>query len=92
MKHYTLSGDVVPELSPVERVEVLYQALVDHYGEGDERELRAATKLLMVALEKIAAFGGPGAMSLIDEYVDMVRHEPERLAGILELQRRSGIR
>jgi len=38
--------------TPLEQVEHLYKELVDWYGEGaEDREIRVASKLLMVALK-----------------------------------------
>ncbi|WP_295878300.1 hypothetical protein [uncultured Thiohalocapsa sp.] len=70
--------------SPTERVEQLHRELTAHYGGGDDRELRAATKLLLVALDKIRTHGGRNWPSLLDEYVHIVKHDPERFARMLQ--------
>lgn len=70
--------------SPTERVEALFEALTSHYGDGDDRELRAAAKLLLVALDKLRTHGGQHWPSLLDEYVDIVKHDPERFARMLQ--------
>jgi hypothetical protein len=74
----------VKHKSPTERVEALYQELVAHYGSGDDRELRAAAKLLLVALAKFRAHGGQRWASLLDEYVDIVKRDPERFERMLQ--------
>jgi hypothetical protein len=47
-------------MTPLEKVEALYQELVAWYGEGSDREIRAASKLLMVALLKLESTGDSG--------------------------------
>jgi hypothetical protein len=71
-------------MTPLERVERLYDELVEHYHEGDQRELRAAAKLLLVALDRLRRHGGPGWDDLLDEYVHAAKHDPERLRRMLE--------
>lgn len=71
-------------MTPLERVERLYDDLVAHYHEGDQRELRAAVKLLLVALDRLRRHGGPGWDELLDEYVQAAKHDPERLRRMLE--------
>ena len=44
-------------MTPLEEVEALYQELVDWYDDGADREIRAASKLLMVALLKLKEHG-----------------------------------
>lgn len=70
--------------SPTDRVEALFHELVAHYGAGDERELRAAAKLLLVALAKFRAHGGERWYLLLDEYVDIVKRDPERFERMLK--------
>lgn len=69
--------------SPTDRVEALYRELVAHYGSGDDRELRAAAKILLVALAKFRAHGGVRWEALLDEYVDIAKHDPGRLERML---------
>ena len=40
-------------MTPLEKVEALYDELVAHYGAGEDKEIRAAAKLLLVALAKV---------------------------------------
>ncbi len=72
---------------PIERVEALYAELVQHYGGGDQRELRAAAKILMVALAKFREHGGPQWAALLDEYVDILKQDPRRFQRMLESNR-----
>ena len=76
------------EPSPIERVEALYLDLVAHYGRGEERERRAATKLLSVALARLAENDPDGWLRTVEEFVTMARVEPERFARVLEGGRR----
>ncbi len=46
-------------MTPLEKVEAFYVELLEYYGDGDEREIRAAAKLLLVALAKFKEHGGP---------------------------------
>ncbi|MFB1488356.1 MULTISPECIES: hypothetical protein [unclassified Thiocapsa] len=73
--------------TPVEKVEALYEELVDWYGEGSDREIRAASKLLMIALLKLKAHGGFGWQGLVEDYVLMLKNDPARYARILEANR-----
>jgi len=72
---------------PVERVEALYSQLVAHYGDGDKRELRAAAKILLVALAKFREHGGPQWAELLDEYVQVLKQDPQRFQRMLESNR-----
>jgi hypothetical protein len=74
-------------MTPLEKVDALYRDLVDGYGEGADREVRAASKLLMVALLKLKEHGGFGWQGLVEDYVLMLRNDPERYARILEANR-----
>jgi hypothetical protein len=73
--------------TPMERVEVFYAELVAHYGDGDARELRAAAKMLLVALAKFRQHGGPQWQQLLDEYVSAAKFDPERFERMLESNR-----
>jgi hypothetical protein len=74
-------------MTPLEKVEALYGELVDWYGEGADRETRAASKLLMVALVKLKEHGGFGWQGLVEEHLIMLRNDPERYARMLEANR-----
>ena len=71
------------EMTPLERAEAVFQELVAHYGGAEDRELRAAAKLLLVALDKFRVHGGSNWSGLLDEYVDLAKRDPERFERIL---------
>lgn len=79
--------DAASESSPLDRVEALYRELVEHYGGGEERELRAAAKLLLVALAQFREHGGPGWKRLLDEYVALVKTNPDKFNRMLASNR-----
>jgi hypothetical protein len=76
--------------TPLEKVEALYDELVDWYEDGSDREIRAASKLLMIALLKLKAHGGFGWQGLVEDYVLMLKQDPGRYARILEANRGEG--
>jgi hypothetical protein len=69
--------------TPLEKAEAVFNELVAHYGAAEDRELRAAAKLLLVALDKFRAHGGPNWSALLGEYVDLAKRDPDRLSRIL---------
>jgi hypothetical protein len=71
-------------MTPLERVESLYRDLVLHYHEADDAELRAATKLLMVAIAALRHHSGPSWPDLLDEYVQIAKQDPERFDRMLQ--------
>jgi len=71
------------EPSPLERVERLHAELVAHYGGGADPELRAAAKLLLVALDRFRRHGGERWAERVDEYVAIARDDPERFHRIV---------
>ena len=77
-------------MTPLDKVEALFNELVIHYGEGEEREIRAAAKLLLVGLDKFKKYGGPNWPGLLDEYVAMLKHEPEKFERVLQSNRSVG--
>lgn len=77
-------------MSPLEKVEALYEELVHGYGEGKDREVRAASKLLMVALLKLQEHGGFGWQGVIEEYLLMLKNDPDRYQRMLEANRGKG--
>jgi hypothetical protein len=77
-------------MTPLERVERLYLELVDSYGEGSDREIRAASKLLMVALIKLKEHGGFGWQGMVEEYLLMLKNDPERYERMLDANRGEG--
>lgn len=74
-------------MSPLERTEAFYQELVRWYGDGCDREVRAASKLLLVALEKFEQNAGAGWQDVVREYVDILANDPQRYARMLDAQR-----
>lgn len=82
-----LEDDTTRPMTPLERVETLYEALTAHYGEGKDREVRAAAKLLLVAIDRLQRFGGPNWRPLINEYVAIAANEPEKFERILRKNR-----
>lgn len=72
-----------PNMTPLERAEAVFHELVAHYGAAEDRELRAAAKLLLVALDKFRVHGGADWSALLDEYVDLAKRDPERFQRIL---------
>jgi hypothetical protein len=70
-------------MTPLERAEAVFNELVAHYGAAEDRELRAAAKLLLVALDKFRVHGGSNWSVLLDEYVDLAKRDPERFERIL---------
>ena len=77
----------VRENTPLEKVEQLYNQLVGWYGQGTDREVRAASKLLMIALLKLKEHGGFGWQGLVEEYILMLKNDPERFERILTANR-----
>ncbi len=71
------------ELTPLEKVESLYDEIVEWYGDAGKKEQRAAAKLLLVALDKLALHEGNNWPSLVMEYIDILRHDPEKYQKIL---------
>ena len=90
----TLQEDdtTVEELSPLQKVDQLYEELVAHYGDAEDRNLRAAAKLLLVALEKFQIHAGPEWVKLVNEYLSMVADNPQKTRRIMHCQRISADR
>jgi hypothetical protein len=74
-------------MTPLEKVEALYEELVTGYGEGIDREIRAASKLLMVALLKLKEHGGFGWPGLVEDYLLILKNDPERYLRMLDANR-----
>jgi hypothetical protein len=81
---YPVIVEKATEKTPLEKVEMLYEELVDWYGEGTDREVRAASKLLMIALLKLKEHDADGWQGLIEEYIHMLKDNPERYQRVLE--------
>jgi hypothetical protein len=74
-------------MTPLDKVEVLYQHLVDSYSEGSEREIRAASKLLMVALAQIKEHAEPQWSDLVREYLSILENDPEKFERMMSANR-----
>lgn len=81
------SSDMTVDFTPLEKIEVLYKELTSWYGDADKKELRVAAKLLIVALEKFSIHAGADWHSLVMEYVDILKNDPEKFERILESNR-----
>lgn len=77
-------------MTPLERVEALFDELVAHYAGGEDREVRAAAKLLLVAIAKLRQHGGPQWVALVTEYLNIAAREPERFEQMLRGNRGEG--
>lgn len=73
--------------TPMTRIESLFDELVAHYGDGDDRELRVAAKMLMVALDRFRRHGGGEWSSLVREYTSIAVHDEEKFKRILDANR-----
>ena len=74
-------------MTPLDRVEALYRELVAHYGAGEDRELRVAAKFLLVAILKIKEHGGAEWETVLNEYVRIATHRPDKFERIVESNR-----
>ncbi len=73
--------------SPMERIELLAVELREHYQQADDCELRIAAKLMLVSLAQFRQWGGPNWKSLVQEYVNIALHHPEKFDSILHSNR-----
>ena len=74
-------------MTPLEKTEAFFDELVTHYGEGKDREIRAAAKLMLVALAKFKEHGSPRGIELADEYLNLIKYDPEKFERILQANR-----
>lgn len=79
-----MSASTARQLSPTERVDALYLDLCRHYEGGADKELRAAAKLLLVALARLREHGGDNWDVTLDAYVKIAKNRPDKLAAILQ--------
>jgi hypothetical protein len=77
--------------TPMVRIESLFDELVNHYGDGDDRELRVAAKMLMVALDRFCQYGGREWSSLVREYINIAANDSEKFERILHANRGENI-
>ena len=73
--------------TPMTRIESLFEELVAHYGDGDDRELRVAAKMLMVALDRFRRHGGGEWPGLVREYVSIAVDDEAKFERILDANR-----
>jgi hypothetical protein len=59
-------------------------------GDAEDREIRAAAKFLLVALESFRRHGGPSWRRLVEEYLTLVDENPEKFDRIIKCQRYPG--
>ncbi|GAB6906837.1 hypothetical protein DESC_940028 [Desulfosarcina cetonica] len=78
------------QANPLQQVDQLYSQLVAHYGDVENARIRAASKLLIVALEKFKCHGGPDWLRLINEYLALAVEDPGKFDRIIRYQRNSG--
>ena len=71
-------------MTPLERVETFYRELAEHYHEASDAHLRAATKLLLVAIAEIKRHGGADWQGLLDEYVDIAKRDPAKFERMIQ--------
>jgi hypothetical protein len=74
-------------MTPIERVEALYKELVAHYHGAQDAEVRAAAKLLLVAIAELKRHGGAGFAGIVHEYTAVAEGDPERFDRILQASR-----
>jgi hypothetical protein len=73
--------------TPLEQAEQLLDKLIQHYNEGQDKELRAASKMLLVALDQFRKHGGQHWQTLFYEYVNLALFEPDTFNKILDNNR-----
>ncbi|MGB7931120.1 MAG: hypothetical protein WCH04_02670 [Gammaproteobacteria bacterium] len=74
-------------MTPLEKTEALYEELVAWYEDGDKKEIRAASKLLMVALNKLHEFSVRDREILVKSYVDILANDSAHFQRMLDSQR-----
>lgn len=75
------------ELTPLEKIELLYNELFEWYGDAEKKEQRIAAKLLLVSLDRFAACEGDGWYNLVMEYIDILKNDPEKFHNIIKSNR-----
>jgi hypothetical protein len=73
--------------NPLRKAEAFYDELLAHHGPGKDRDIHAAAKLLLVALDKFRRHGGQEWMSLVTEYITMIKENPEKFDLMMKCQR-----
>lgn len=73
-------------ITPLAEVEACYETLLQHYGEAEDAGLRAAAKLLLVALVRLHQHDEDWECLAL-EYIKILKFEPERYARLLAVNR-----
>ncbi|AFJ03375.1 hypothetical protein Q7C_2239 [Methylophaga frappieri] len=79
--------EIPTDLTPLEKIEYVFNDLVQWYGDAEKKEVRVAAKLLLVSLEKFSQHAGPDWADLVGEYIDILKKDPEKFQKILEANR-----
>jgi hypothetical protein len=74
-------------MTPLDKVEVLYQELVRSYGTAKDADIRASSKLLMVALYNLKQHAGNQWHALAMEYLDILQQDPARFERFMQSNR-----
>ena len=74
-------------MTPLDQVEALFNDLVCGYGGATDAPVRAATKLLMVALHNLHQHAGADWHGIVQEYLDILRQDPEKFEKFLDVNR-----
>lgn len=77
--------------TPMMQIEYLFEELVAHYGDGDDRELRVAAKMLIVALDRFRRYGGCEWSNLVREYMSIAVNDLEKFERIIHANRNEKI-
>lgn len=74
-------------MTPLDKADVLYQELVHHYEGAKDAEVRAAGKLLLVALSNLQQNSPDNWAQIVREYTDILSTDPPRFRRILQANR-----
>jgi len=74
-------------MTPLDKVEVLYQHLVQSYDGARDAEVRAASKLLMVALYSLKEHEGKGWRNIVWEYMQILEEDAQRFEQFMNYNR-----
>jgi len=73
----------------MEQIETKYEELLTQYGNSEDRELRVAAKLLLVALDRFRRHGGSEWSRLVQEYINIATYDTGKFERILQANRSS---
>jgi hypothetical protein len=74
-------------MTPMDKVEVLYRDLVHGYGDAKDGEVRAASKLLMVALYNLKENAGDQWCDIVEEYLEILKNDASRFEQFMQSNR-----